>query len=33
MHFPGYRFGQVVDMPSCDGITAEAGPDGEPLGE
>lgn len=27
--FDGYEFGQVVDMPSCDGLTAEAGPEGE----
>jgi hypothetical protein len=30
-NFDGYRFGQVVDMPSCDGITEEAGPEGEPF--
>jgi hypothetical protein len=27
--FDDYRFGQVVDMPSCDGLTAEAEPQGE----
>jgi hypothetical protein len=30
-NFDEYRFGQVVDMPSCDGITEEAGPEGEPF--
>jgi hypothetical protein len=30
INFDDYRFGQVVDMPSCDGITAEAEPSGEP---
>lgn len=33
MAFEEYRFGQVVDMPSCDGITSDAGPAGEPLPE
>lgn len=33
MHFDEYRFGQVVDMPSCDGITAQAEPAGKPLGD
>lgn len=29
--FDEYQFGQVVDMPSCDGITAEAEPTGDSL--
>lgn len=29
--FDEYQFGQVVDMPSCDGITAEAEPTGAAL--
>ncbi|TXK62614.1 hypothetical protein [Alkalisalibacterium limincola] len=29
--FEEYEFGQVVDMPSCDGLTADAGPEGDPL--
>jgi hypothetical protein len=29
-NFDDYRFGQVVEMPSCDGIAAEASPDMEP---
>jgi len=29
--FDDYRFGQVVDMPSCDGLTAQAEPEGEAL--
>lgn len=29
--FDDYRFGQVVDMPSCDGITEDAEPEGEAL--
>jgi hypothetical protein len=26
-----YRFGQVVDMPSCDGVAAESEPEGQPF--
>jgi hypothetical protein len=29
-NFDEYRFGQVVDMPSCDGLDADASPDEEP---
>jgi hypothetical protein len=30
-HFEEYRFGQLVEMPSCEGITAESDPEGEPF--
>jgi hypothetical protein len=29
--FEDYRFGQVVDMPSCDGLTEDPAPEGEGL--
>jgi hypothetical protein len=29
-HIDEYRFGQVVDMPSCDRITEGGGPEGQP---
>lgn len=30
-HFADYRFGQLVDMPSCSGLLAEAAPEEEPF--
>lgn len=30
-HFDEYQFGQLVEMPSCKGITAESEPEGKPF--